>query len=80
MLLINISQIPPEGLELREVLALDVDLRRGEETFSLSPGGRLDCHVDKVDGVSIHVRGRLKAALEMTCSRCLESGMASRTR
>ena len=30
-------------------------------------------HVDKVDGVSIHVRGRLAAALEMTCSRCLES-------
>jgi uncharacterized protein len=72
MLLVNIAQIPPEGLEIQEALASSEVHVEGEETFTLAPEGRLKCHVDKVDGVSIHVRGRLSAALEMTCSRCLE--------
>jgi uncharacterized protein len=73
MLLIDISQIPPEGLVVNEALAASEVHVLGEETFTLAPTGRLECRVDKVDGVSIHVRGRLAAALEMTCSRCLES-------
>jgi uncharacterized protein len=73
MLLIDISPIPPDGLEVDEVLAPSEVHVEGEETFALAPDGRLVCHVDKVDGVSIHVRGRLAAALEMVCSRCLES-------
>jgi uncharacterized protein len=73
MLLIEISQIPPDGLVVNEALvATDVHVE-GEETFTLAPAGRLECRVDKVDGVSIHVRGQMTAALEMTCSRCLES-------
>src|SRR6476646_7376946 len=73
MLLIDISQIPPDGLVVDEVLSPSEVHVLGEETFTLAPNGRLQCRVEKVDGVSIHVRGRLAAALEMTCSRCLES-------
>jgi uncharacterized protein len=73
MLLIDISQIPPEGLEVNEALAPpDVHLE-GEESFVLRPEGRIECRVDKVDGASIHVRGRLRAALELQCGRCLEA-------
>jgi uncharacterized protein len=72
MLLIQISQIPPDGLLVQEELRPSAVHVEGEETFSLAPAGRLDCRVDKVDGVSVHVRGCLKAALEMICSRCLE--------
>jgi uncharacterized protein len=73
MLLIDISHIPPDGLVVDEpLLASEVHVE-GEETFALAPNGRLECRVDKVDGVSIHVRGRLAAGLDMTCSRCLES-------
>jgi len=73
MLLINVAQIPPEGLVVGEALLPSEVHVEGEETFGLAPHGRLDCRVDKVDGVSIHVRGRLAAALDMGCSRCLES-------
>jgi uncharacterized protein len=73
MLLIDASQIPPDGLVVNEVLSPSEVHVLGEETFTLAPNGRLEGHVDRVDGVSIHVRGRLTAALEMTCSRCLES-------
>jgi hypothetical protein len=41
MLLINISQIPLEGLELREALVPSEVHVQGEETFALAPGGRL---------------------------------------
>jgi uncharacterized protein len=73
MLMINLSQIPPDGLEVNEVLAPSEVHVEGEESFVLAPAGRLEARVDKVDGVSIHVRGRLVAALDMVCSRCLES-------
>ena len=73
MLLIDISHIPPDGLVVHEALVASEVHVEGEETFGLAPNGRVECLVDKVDGVSIHVRGRLAAALEMTCSRCLEA-------
>ena len=72
MLLIDISQIPPEGLEVSENLAAAEVHVEGEESFALRPGGRVVCRVDKVDGASIHIRGRLRAALELECGRCLE--------
>lgn len=72
MLLIDISQIPPEGLSVHETLAASEVHVEGEESFALRPGGVIDCHVDKVDGASIHVRGRLRAALDLECGRCLE--------
>jgi uncharacterized protein len=44
----------------------------GETEFALRPGARLGCHVDLVDGTTVHVRGRLAAQLELQCGRCLE--------
>jgi uncharacterized protein len=72
MLLIDVSQIPPEGLDIREdLVAAEVHVE-AEGTFALQPGGSVHCHVDKVDNASVHVRGRLRAALGLECSRCLE--------
>ena len=72
MLLIDIPRIPPEGLTLDE--ALDATLLRleGEAELTLRPGGRLRCHVEVVDGSTVHVRGRLDSTIEVECARCLE--------
>ena len=72
MLVIEVSSIPPEGLEVDEVLSPgDVHIE-GEESFALLEGGRLKCRVDRGDDQSIHVRGRLSARVELQCGRCLE--------
>ncbi len=73
MLLIDISQIPPEGANVDEALdAAKIHLESGAD-FALRPGGVLRCHVDKVDGNTVHVRGHLAAPLGLECGRCLES-------
>jgi uncharacterized protein len=71
MLLIDIPQIPPEGLEVEESLDPAVLHIEDETDFSLKPGGRLAAHVDLVDGTNVHVRGRLTASLGVECHRCL---------
>jgi uncharacterized protein len=72
MLVIDIPRIPPEGLDLDlEPQAAQLHLE-GEAEFRLSPGLRLRCHVELVDGSTVHVRGRLQAAVEPECGRCLE--------
>jgi DUF177 domain-containing protein len=72
MLVIEVSQIPPEGLEIEEPLnAEGLHLEDGDD-FSLRPGGVLRGRLERADGASVHVRGRLGAALELECSRCLE--------
>ena len=72
MLIINVSQIPPEGLPVHaELLPSEVHVE-GEENFELQPGGRLDAHVERGDEDSIHVRGHLTARLRVQCGRCLE--------
>jgi uncharacterized protein len=71
-LIIDISQIPDEGL------AIDADLDpsevhvAAEETFALRPGGTLRSRVELGDDDSVHVRGRLAARLGLQCGRCLE--------
>ncbi len=72
MLVIDISQVPPEGVDVDEPLdggKLHLD---AERDFVLGPGGVVRCHVDKVDGNSVHVRGRMEAPLGLECGRCLE--------
>jgi uncharacterized protein len=72
MLLIDIPRIPPAGLDLDEALdpaAVHLD---GDTEVSLRPGGRLRGHLEVVDGTTLHVRGRLDAAVEIECARCLE--------
>jgi uncharacterized protein len=71
MLLLDIPRIPKEGLDLDEALdpaALHIE---GEAELDLRPGGRLRCHVELVDGTTVHVRGRLEAAVAVDCARCL---------
>jgi uncharacterized protein len=72
MLLIEMSRVPPEGLELDEALdptGVHVDQ---EAEFTLDPGARLRGRVDIVDGTTVHVRGRLSANVRVECGRCLE--------
>lgn len=73
MLVVEISNIPAEGLEVHEDLKAGEVHLEGEESFTLLEGGRLDCRLDRGDDRSIHVRGRLKASLELQCGRCLEA-------
>ena len=72
MLVIEISSIPGEGLEVHEELKPAEVHLEGDESFALLEGGRLDCRLDRGDDQSVHVRGRLKARLELQCGRCLE--------
>ena len=72
MLIINVSQIPPEGLPVHSELVPSEVHVEGEENFELRPGGRLDAHVERGDEDSVHVRGKLSARLRVQCGRCLE--------
>jgi uncharacterized protein len=72
MLIIHVSQIPPEGLPVRaDLVPAEVHVE-GEESFELRPGGRLEAHVERGDEDSVHVRGHLGARLGLQCNRCLE--------
>jgi len=72
MLVINVSRIPPEGLEVRESLEPGEVHLEGEDSFDLAPGGRLDCRLERGEDESAHLRGRLSARLALQCGRCLE--------
>ncbi len=72
MLLIEIARIPPEGLDLDEALDPAALHLEAEGEFQLRPGARLRCHVELVDGTTVHVRGRLLGRVEVECGRCLE--------
>jgi uncharacterized protein len=72
MLLLEIPRIPPEGLDLDEALDAPSLHLEGEPEVVLRPGARLKCHVDLVDGTTLHVRGRLEGSLDTECGRCLE--------
>jgi uncharacterized protein len=72
MLTIDVTKIPPEGLELQESFtAADVHLE-GNEEFQLGDKGRLEGRADLGDEGSVHVSGRLQADLRLACGRCLE--------
>jgi len=73
MLIIELSQIPPEGLEVSENLDAGEVHLAGEQSFSLGPGGTLRCRLERVDGDTVHVRGHLLARLGLECGRCLEA-------
>lgn len=72
MLIIQISQIPPEGLPVdADLVASEVHVE-GEDAFVLRPGGHLRALVERGEEDSVHVRGRLSARLGLQCGRCLE--------
>lgn len=72
MLLIDVTKIPPEGLDVDSSLKAGEINVEGEDSFALEAGGRVAGHVERGDGESVHVRGRLSARLGVDCSRCLE--------
>jgi len=72
MLVVDIPRIAPEGLDLDEELAPEALHVEEEEDFVLLPGGRLRCHVEIVDGTTVHVRGPLAGRVEVECGRCLD--------
>jgi len=71
VLVINVSRIPPEGLEVKEDLAPGEVHLEGEDSFTLEPGGRLEARLERGDDESVHVRGTLSARLGLQCGRCL---------
>jgi uncharacterized protein len=72
MLIIDVSQIPPEGLPVAaDLVPAGVHLE-DEETFTLEPGGTVRARVERGDDDSVHVRGHLAAGLSLQCGRCLE--------
>lgn len=72
MLVINASRISPEGLEVDEELQPGALHLEREDSFTLTPGGRLKARLERGEDDSIHVRGKLSARLSMQCGRCLE--------
>jgi uncharacterized protein len=71
MLVISVSEIPPEGLELSAPLSPDSLHVEGEGAFRLRDGGRVEGRLEKGDDDSVHLRGRFAARLELECGRCL---------
>jgi len=72
MLLIDISRIPPEGLDIDEAIEPAVVHLDADDAVSLTPGGHLRAHVEIVDEKTVHVRGHLDATVQVDCARCLE--------
>jgi len=72
VLVINVSGIPAEGLEVHERLEPGEIHLEGEDSFDLAAGGRLDCRLERGEDESVHVRGKLSARLALQCGRCLE--------
>jgi uncharacterized protein len=73
MLQIEVSRIPPEGLEVDDPLTPEVLHLVEDGDVQLREGGRLRCRVDRGDDESVQVRGRFHSPLQLDCGRCLES-------
>jgi uncharacterized protein len=71
MLLIEIPRIPPEGLDLDEVLSPEALHAQDDDGLTLDEG-RLRCHLEIVDGNTVHVTGQLDGRMIVECGRCLE--------
>ena len=71
MLLIDISRIPPEGLDIDEPIEAGEVHLDGEETFRFE-SGRIHGHVDVDPESTVHVKGHLSVTLGFECGRCLE--------
>lgn len=72
MLQIEVSRIPPEGLEIDDPLTAEALHFEAEGDVGLEPGGNLRCRVDRGDDESVHVRGRFRTQVGLECGRCLE--------
>lgn len=72
MLVIEVAKIPHEGMAVAAPLDPAEMHVEGERAFVLRPGADVDCRVERGEDLSVHVRGRLRASLELECGRCLE--------
>lgn len=72
LLLIEVSHIPPEGMDVEAALDPGEVHLEGEESFALEAGGSLRCNLERGDDRTVHVRGALQARLRLECGRCLE--------
>jgi uncharacterized protein len=72
LLVINVSQIPSEGLDVEDALEPGEVHLEGEDSFILAPGGRMQGRLERGEEDSVHVRGSLSARLGLQCGRCLE--------
>jgi uncharacterized protein len=72
MLVIELSEIPPQGRDVDEALDVSSLHLEDERDFTLEAGGRLACHLALSGEGLVQVNGRLVARLGLTCGRCLE--------
>ena len=70
-LFIDVSKIPPEGLQVDAGLDPATLRVEGDDSFTLE-GGTLRSRLERGDDESVHVRGKLAARLTLQCGRCLE--------
>jgi len=72
ILQIEVSKIPPEGMDVSAELDPEGIHVEGSESFVLQGGGRLRCHVERQDDETVHVKGQFQVRVGLECGRCLE--------
>lgn len=77
MLIVEVSQIPAEGVDVDSPLQAGEVHLEGEASFALQAGGTLRCRLERGDDETVHVRGHLAAGLGLECGRCLGSFLHS---
>jgi uncharacterized protein len=70
MLVYNVSQIPPEGIDIDVTLDPSVLHLEAEKDFAFKTG-HLKGRLEKGEEDSVHVRGHLDWSLAWECGRCL---------
>jgi uncharacterized protein len=78
MLLIQLREIPEEGLSVDEALETSSLHLENEGELTLEPGGRVSCRVTLGSDGLVQVDGRLRACLGLTCGRCLQGFVVER--
>lgn len=73
MLVIEVAKIPSQGMAVESPIEPGEIHVEGERSFTLRPGGDVAFQIERGDDMSVHVRGRLRATLELECGRCLEA-------
>jgi uncharacterized protein len=71
MLVIHVSRVPFEGMDLDAELDAGQVHLEGEDSFDLRQA-RLQGRIDRGDDDTVHVRGHLAAEVGLQCGRCLE--------
>ncbi|MBN2371907.1 MAG: DUF177 domain-containing protein [Vicinamibacteria bacterium] len=72
MLVIEVSKIPAEGMDVDESLSSQPLHLDDADGIHLEDGGRLKCRVEPREARLIQVSGIIQARLRLECGRCLE--------